>query len=231
MIDRINAERPAFVVHVGDITSGRGPCDDAWLTARRDQFRRFTAPFVLLPGDNEWTDCVTTGYAPAERLAKWRELFCVSEQRINLVRQEGPFCENVRWEQSGYLFVGVNIPGGNNNLRDAAEHAARMRAVNAWLDEAEALATVRSGLVIVMHANPFLRRPAGADGYADIRERLRRLGAAMPGKVLLVHGDTHRFRDDEPLPGLRRTEVYGWPHIRWQKVGIGGGRFQVERMP
>jgi len=46
---------------------------------------------------------------------------------------------------------------------------------------------------------------------------LRRLGTTYPGKVVLVHGDTHQYRDDEPLPGLRRIEVYGSPHIRWAR--------------
>ncbi len=33
-----------------------------------------------------------------------------------------------------------------------------MQAVFAWLDEAEALARQRGGLVLMMHANPFLTR-------------------------------------------------------------------------
>jgi hypothetical protein len=231
MIARINAQPLAFVVHVGDITSGRGPCDDAWLEARQKQFATFKAPFVLLPGDNEWLDCRRTGFDPQERLRKWRELFCHPAGKLKLERQSGPYCENVRWMHEDHVFVGVNIPGGNNNLADAAENAARMRAVNAWLDEAEALARTRQGLVVIMHADPFLKRPAGADGYAEVRERLRRLGKAMPGKVLLVHGDTHSFRDDSPLPGLRRTEVYGWPHIRWTKASLANGQSRIELMP
>ena len=64
-----------------------------------------------------------------------------------------------------------------------------------------------------------------------VRDRLRRLGEAMPGRVLLVHGDTHHFRDDEPLPGLQRIEVFGSPHVRWAKARIertGAKRFSVE---
>lgn len=53
MIERLNAEQLAFVVHVGDITSGRGPCGDEWMEARKKQFARFRHPFVLLPGDND----------------------------------------------------------------------------------------------------------------------------------------------------------------------------------
>ena len=238
MIERINAERLAFVVHVGDITSGAGPCGDEWLEDRRKQFARFRHPFVLLPGDNEWTDCHRTGFDPLERLAKWRELFCFPVQEISLVRQKGKYCENTRWIAGNVVFVGFNIPGSNNNLgRDPAadaENAQRMRAVFAWLDEAETLARGRDGLVVLMHANPFVTRRTGADGYEAVRERQRRLGQAMPGKVLLVHGDTHQYRYDEPLPGLRRVEVHGSPHIRWTRARIQGAGlrlFEMDQQP
>jgi hypothetical protein len=225
MIERMNAQPLAFVVHVGDITSGRGPCGDEWLEARKKQFGRFKPPFVLLPGDNEWIDCKGGGFEPLERLAKWRRLFCEEVPLQNFQRQAGKYCENLRWEYSNVLFVGVNIPGAHNNAgRDVAEWRERMRAVMAWLDEAEALSRSadkpRDGLVVIMHANPFVQARGSVDGYEEIRERLARLGREMPGKVLLVHGDTHSFKDDSPLPGLRRTEVYGWPHIRWTKAAI-----------
>jgi hypothetical protein len=235
MIERINAEKLAFVVHVGDITSGSGPCGDEWLEARKKQFARFTHPFVLLPGDNEWTDCHRTGFDPMERLAKWRSLFCFSIEGLSLERQKGKYCENVRWVHDNVVFVGLNIPGSNNNLSEnPLEHGERMQAVFAWLDQAAALARRREGLVVLMQANPFQKRRFGADGYTAVRERLRRLGEAMPGKVLLVHGDTHQFRDDEPLPGLRRVEVYGSPHVRWAKARIertGAGFISVEPAP
>ena len=34
LIDALNREDLAFVVHVGDITSGRGPCSDDWFRER-----------------------------------------------------------------------------------------------------------------------------------------------------------------------------------------------------
>lgn len=235
MIGEMNAQPLAFVAHVGDITSGTGPCGDDWLRARKAQFDGIRAPFVLLPGDNEWTDCRRTGYDPLERLAKWRQLFCLPVAALSLERQEGPYCENVRWVHANVVFAGLNVPGGNNNLAaDPLEHGERMRAVLAWLDEAAALSRTRDGLVILMHANPFVApRLGGADGYDAIRERLRRLGAARPGRVLLVHGDTHYFRHDEPLPGLQRVEVFGWPQIRWVRARIepGATPFRVEPVP
>ena len=51
LIDDLNAEPLAFVVHIGDITSGQGPCTDEWFAARKAQFARIKPPFVLLPGD------------------------------------------------------------------------------------------------------------------------------------------------------------------------------------
>lgn len=235
MIDEMNAQPLAFVVHVGDITSGTGPCGDEWLEARQRQFARIRHPFVLLPGDNEWTDCRRTGFDPMERLEKWRTLYCVLIDLPAFQRQEGKYCENVRWIHDDVVFAGLNIPGGNNNLAaDPLEHGERMRAVHAWLDAAEAMARGRDGLVIIMHANPFVTpRLGGANGYDGILQRLRRLGRQMPGRVLLVHGDTHMFRDDEPLPGLRRVEVFGWPQIRWVRARVepGAAPFRVEAMP
>jgi hypothetical protein len=89
LIDQVNAEPLAFAAHVGDITSGQGPCDDDWLHARKRQFERFRIPFVLLPGDNDWTDCHRSGFDPMERLAKWRQLFCVQVALPGFVRQRG----------------------------------------------------------------------------------------------------------------------------------------------
>ena len=85
---------------------------------------------------------------------------------------------------------------------------------------------------MLFRSNPFLKpRLGGANGFEALLARLRELAAARPGRVLLVNGDTHRFRDDEPLPGLRRTEVFGWPDVRWSRVRWDGARFSVEPMP
>jgi hypothetical protein len=232
LIDGMNAEPLMFVVHVGDITSGRGPCDDGWLEARKRQFARIRHAFVLLPGDNEWTDCYRGGFDPLERLAKWRQLFCVDAALPAFRRQPGGYCEHVRWEAGGVVFAGLNVPGSNNNLGRTpemdAEHAQRMRAVFAWLDEVEMQARRSDGLVLMMQANPFRKPRSGRDGYAALRERLQRLAQALPGKVVLVHGDTHRFRDDMPVPGLRRVEVFGSPHVRWLRASLIGGGIRVE---
>jgi len=215
LIDDINAEPLAFVAHVGDIGTSRQACDDQWLAERKRQFGRIRHPFVLLPGDNEWSDCRD----PVERLRAWRKLFCVSSLKVE--KQSGEYCEHVRWEAGGLVFVALNVAGSNNHVGHP-EHAPRMAAVFQWLEEAAKLAASREGLVVLMHANPFISLPR--DGYADLRDQLSRLGKTMPGKVILVHGDTHVWRDNEPLPGVRRIEVWGAPFVSWLRVPLEDGR-------
>jgi hypothetical protein len=237
LIRDLNAEPLAFVVHVGDITSGQGPCTDAWFEARKEQFARLRHPFALLPGDNDWTDCHRSGFDPVERLARWRELFCYSDQLpFRIERQSGDYCEHMRWEFQGWLFVTLNVQGSNNNLgRNAAmdaEHAARMKAVHAWVEDSERLFRQRAmkGLALLMQANPFLepRAANAANGYGSLLGTLRGLGTAYPGKVLLVNGDTHRYRDDEPLPGVRRIEVYGSPFVGWLRGSVLPEELRIE---
>jgi hypothetical protein len=204
VIDEMNAQPLAFVVHVGDIGSSAQACTDDWLLERKAQFGRIRHPFVLLPGDNEWSDCRN----PLERLSRWRQIFCETPRE---------FCEHRRWQSGGWVFVTLNVPGHDNNVR-RAEHAPRMQAVLAALDDAAATAAGASGLVVVMHANPFLTVPR--DGFASLRDRLAALAARRPGSVILIHGDTHLSRDDEPLPGLRRIEVWGSPIVSWTRVAL-----------
>lgn len=222
VIDEINAQPLHFVVHLGDIGSSARACNDEWLAARKRQFERIRHPFVLVPGDNEWSDC----HEPLQRLAAWRQRFCTENFSLGEIRQPGAYCEHIRWETGGYVFVVLNVPGSNNHLRHP-EHAARMQAVFAWLDEAAAAAQKRDGLVVLMQANPFVTFPRD-DGYAALRQKLRSLAKRLPGRLILAHGDTHLYRDDEPLPGLRRVEVWGSPFVGWLRGAIAGGRLSVE---
>lgn len=225
LIDDMNAEALAFVVHLGDIGSSAIACDDAWLQARKNQFARIRHRLVVIPGDNEWRDC---GDPPA-RLAAWRKLFC--EVPIEVERQPGEFCEHLRWTAAGHLFVTLNVAGSNNNVRDAAEHRHRMAAVHAWLDQAAELARKRrAGLVILMQANPFIVLPR--DGYLELREQLIRIARDMPYQAVLVHGDTHTYHDDEPIPGMRRLEVWGSPIVGWIRAHAEAGelRFTLPRV-
>lgn len=225
LIGRLNQHELAFVVHVGDVGSSAAAqaCGDAWLEARKRQFATIRHPFVLLPGDNEWSDCARHGLDPQERLAAWRNLFCTKV--AGLERQSG-HCENARWHADAMSFIGLNVPGGGEpDLGDA-----RMAATLEWLDESLSLAERRGAarIVIFMHADPRFERVGASDGYARLRAVLTTHAEWFKGRLVLVHGDTHLYRDDEPRPGLRRIEVWGSPFVAWTRASIRGGALEVE---
>ena len=56
-IGSINAAAPQFVVHVGDIHSGKQYCTLAYDQRIYDLWTSYERPLVYTPGDNEWTDC------------------------------------------------------------------------------------------------------------------------------------------------------------------------------
>ena len=260
VIDEMNREELAFVIHVGDITSGLGPCGDEWLQARKRQFERSRHPFVIIPGDNEWVDCHRSGMDPMERLARFRELFesgdtSLGERKIRLERQSGRYAEyreHLRWIAGNVLFVGLNVQGSNNNLgRTAAmdaEHRARMTAVFAWMQDSLRLARERdlAGMVIFAQADPDfelrIRRKAG-DGFVAFRDALRDLALAFGRPVLFVNGDTHLYKLDKPLQdpasgkpieNFTRVIVFGSPQTRWIRAGIDASTpqlFEVSPQP
>jgi hypothetical protein len=58
MIDDMNDEPLALVIHVGDFKHARADCSDDLFERRRTQFSDVQHPFVFVPGDNEWVDCL-----------------------------------------------------------------------------------------------------------------------------------------------------------------------------
>lgn len=253
LIAEMDREDLAFVVHDGDIKSGSGECSDAALRDILGVFRDSAHPLIYVPGDNEWTDChrrSNGGYDPRERLAKLRQLFfaddhALGRRTLRLERQSSDpahsaYRENVRWEAGGVLFVGLNVPGSNNNFQGAkgsgpaAEFHQRSAANRAWLAQAFALARERrlAGLLLVIQGNPgFHAANAGRPetGYAEFLEQLRDEMLAFPGQVVLVHGDTHHHRIDQPMEhpatgqtiaNFTRVETFGSPGFGWVKGSI-----------
>lgn len=259
MLDAMARSGIAFAVHDGDIKNGGSRCSDDVYRDRLQVFQDVRFPLIYIPGDNEWTDChrLFSGmYAPEERLQRLRELFFADNQTLGRVRfplerqgdvdsQFRAYRENVRWRKGRVLFVGLNIPGGSNNWgggsEPSAEFVSRGRANQKWLASSFELAHHHRDTVIfvIIQANPDLeslnaRRQNLA--YGDFVRQLYDLTLAFPGRVVLVHGDTHNQRIDQPFRDPRtrrplrrfaRVETFGSPHMGWTEVIIK----DVESMP
>lgn len=255
-----------FVIDDGDIKSGSSLCTDDLYNTRYTQFNSFAKPFIYIPGDNEWTDCHRTkagSYDPLERLNKLRSVFFKYEdtmslgiQKLPLKRQSKDFPENVTWSSGGVTFVGLNVPGSNNglspttdNIYDAAmkvDYDKRNAANIEFLKSAFASAkkTNKLGLMIIIQANMWDAIPTTElTGYQDFIATLERETKAFGKPVVLVHGDSHYFRVDKPLPtppfdttletqkapwesseprleNFTRVETFGTVNVHWVKVTI-----------
>jgi hypothetical protein len=132
----INGARVRFSVFDGDLKAGGdGACTDALYTQSRDWFNSLDRPVVVVPGDNDWTDCWgrygpgTGGFDPLERLDHERQVFYPTNQSLGrhtmTVQRESDepgyqaYRENVRWISGPVMYLGLNVQGSNDNLPHA----------------------------------------------------------------------------------------------------------------
>lgn len=260
LIKEMDDEDLSFVVHDGDIKNGHSLCTDETFLDIRAVFDASRHPLIYVPGDNEWTDCHRRnngGYDSVERLKKLRAIFFRDDQslgrrKLHLINQRRgkPFSgypENTRWEQGGVLFVGLNVPGSNNGIvnprKPSAEYQQRSRANQVWLAQAfkRAKDAKLAGIMIVIQADLELRAASAGHappGYKELIGQLQEETVNFAGQVVLVHGDTHRFRIDqplldprshEPLKNFTRVETFGSPVIGWVKATADATSPQVFR--
>jgi hypothetical protein len=216
LIKHVNAAKPAFTIHVGDIKPGNRPCSDEHFDRIHGMFATFEQPLIYTPGDNEWTDCHRAdngGMDPIERLAKLRSQFyadptrSLGKMRIPLAHQ-ATYIENARWERAGVVFATLHVVGSNNNLqRDQTavnEYIARNAANLAWMRTTFEHAAKNNARAVVLAFQADLGwEHDGFDdrrsGFNDTLSVLRRHAREFGKPVLVVHGDRHRFVIDKPL--------------------------------
>jgi hypothetical protein len=136
LLANVNDAHVRFSIFDGDLKAGGdGACTDALYTQHLDWFNSLDRPAVVLPGDNDWTDCWgrygpgTGGFDPLERLDHERQVFYPTNQTLGrhtmTVQREssepgyGQYRENVRWIAGTVMYVGLNVQGSNDNLPHA----------------------------------------------------------------------------------------------------------------
>ncbi len=248
LVDAIDADpHVRFVLHAGDVKNGSSTCDDRRFADLAALYNTLDDPFVLTPGDNEWTDCHRTAcgnYLPTERLDAVRQFFyptpgltgggnpmSVATQARN--PEHAAYVENVRFDRSRVVFATVHVvgsdndlapwselPGGDRPAERLAEFEARLAAALDWIDRTfdRAERLDAAGVLLLMQAEP-----VESAGFTDIRRRIVERSTAFGRPVLLVHGDEHVF-EEEPgyagVPNLTRLETFGDTASHWLRVTV-----------
>ncbi|SON57509.1 hypothetical protein HDIA_3968 [Hartmannibacter diazotrophicus] len=195
LIDSINASDIEFSIYDGDIKDGSSKCTDDVYDSALNMFDSLKKPVIYVLGDNEWTDCHRTnngGYDNLERLDHIRKTMFTTpgsfgQEKMTLEHQGKPgekYVENTRVSRGGAMFVGLNMPGSNNNkvnddkactkksdrtleqcAADNAEWAERNEANIAWMHDSfeKAKAEGDKGLMIVIQADPGFDIPETED--------------------------------------------------------------------
>ena len=130
------------------------------------------------------------------------------------------YVENAIWADSGVIFVTVNIPGGSNNDHtiwnsfttgttaetpaQTAEYTNRTAADLRWLETAFGIARFAhaKGVVVVEQADMWdteANTAASLTNYQPFVAKIADQARSFGGTVLLINGDTHVYRSDNPL--------------------------------
>lgn len=233
LIAAVNALKPAFTIHVGDIKGSSTPCSDAVLQQSLEQIQTFEGPLVYTPGDNEWTDCHRSNagsFDPRERLTKLRSMFYADptkslgkaplavESQARVMADFAPYVENMRFEKNGVQFFSVHVVGSNNGFEAqdpaaASEFFARDRANVAWIESSfrKAQETGAKAVVVFMQAEFDQGRfPNGSmprqSGFTNVLDALEKGAKAFGKPVLIVNGDEH-FIELKPMRNSRGQAI------------------------
>ena len=158
------------------------------------------APVFIIPGDNEWNDCLD----PAQAWKYWDKYFMRFDQRwphqLTVVRQEVR-TENFAFVRNNVLFVGLNIVGGRVHDRQEwkLRHASGLDWVKANLQRA---GKDVSSLIVFGHAKPAMIHQDFFDPFSRMAEEFKK-------PVLYIHGDGHKWIYDRPFKAqnILRVEV------------------------
>lgn len=230
LIAEVNRLKPTFSIFIGDTKSGSSLCSDEHNQIIKSYFSRFKTPLIYTPGDNEWTDChrpLAGAYEPLERLEALRAVFFSTNQSMgkNTIRVQrqsdlnpkfSKYVENAYWVKNNFLFVSIHIPGSNNNNEGTEsainEYQDRNQANLAWIDQAFNLATQRklNGIIFAYQADMFFKASqltSSESGYRATLEALVFRSEIFNKPVLLIHGDSHLLKIDQPLYRKNQKKV------------------------
>ena len=192
-------------------------------------------------------------FDPVERLAYIRKTYftdpsrsfgsvsmAVESQAVIMADRFAGFPENTSFQKDDVHFVQAHIVGSNNNfesrsMENVEEFFTRQTANLAWLDHGfdRAEQENASALVLSIHADMFefgfapfwndeeFLRHSGFKAFGD---RMVERAKAFRKPVLLIYGDSHKFRVWRPFrrraPNLTALEVFGARHMHAVEISV-----------
>jgi len=200
-------------------------------------------------------------YDPLERLEALRALFYATPG-VTLGGQQRPLHtqagqagfedlpENQAWIRSRVVFSTLHVVGSRNGLvpwftddaadafvddpaRRLAEVARRTEAALSWIDYSFDLAEAPRAKAVVLFMQADTWPGAQDDGFPEIHSAIAERSRKFKKPVLVVQGDTHIYRTDQPLtagddlhqitfsvPNLTRVVVQGETTSEWLKLTV-----------
>jgi len=218
-----NGPAASFILDDGNFKGQQEPCSDTLLQERQALLNSSALPLILVPGAADWVDCqlpAAGSYDPLERLDFLRDLAFATSDSMGVssipLEHESDFMrfrnfhENTAWQQSGVLFVTLDVVGHNNHYLDAGgrngEFEDRTIANRYWLEHAlrEARQHHLGAVVIAIQGDPGLgastrrgpfdwldfRLTVKRDGYLEFKQDLLKFSQQYEGTILLIN-QTH----------------------------------------
>lgn len=233
LLQAINDHNPSLIIHVGDTLGGMEPCTDSMIDLQRNIMNRLDAPVLYTPGDNEWRDCYQEKkgnvYDNQERLKYIRKTYFSDSKTLgkNAIFVENQsldgYPENARLMVGNVAFISAHLVGSNNNFdpmneRNTMEYTARDIANINWVAESFKKYEKASAFVVAIHADMYSEGSLLSFEYEKFGMALYNLSNDFKKPVLILYGDSHKFKDFQPMPQnypfIYAIENYGNPDLK-----------------
>lgn len=187
-----------FVIHVGDIKSGKTACDEENFEQVAGYLKKFKVPVFIIPGDNEWNDCGN----PKNAWNNWIKYFNKFEQNWEIpfdVSRQDNYPVNFSFTKSNVLYIGINLVGGR--IHDQVEWDEMQINAAQWIDDQTTRNNV-DAVIIFAQASPDEKHVLFAEQFT---KSINDFGKP----VLFIHGDGHVWLYNESylVPNMIRVQV------------------------
>ena len=199
-----------FIIHLGDITAQHSPdvpCEENLYSNMYQILKRSRVPVFIIPGDNEWTDCINDEQAWKFWTRYFLRFDLEFSHNYKVTRQEDRE-ENFAFTYQGSTFIGLNLTKPIND--------SRFEKALSWCKEKLTKASKDVRIVIIF------AHPLDDKFIDDLTENIKNF--AKP--VLYVHGDIHVFRHTKKYKGISNLDILSLPRGRNKnsiiKLGLSG---------